>query len=396
MGTPASYLPPDLSVQSIAELAGTLGLPVPTTVEPLRVAADYHSIYLLRYEGNSTQKIPARADPDGSVTLVLRVSGRHLPRVKTMNEVGVMAWVSQNTTIPVPSVLHFSEKDDNCVGHEFTLLEKAVGTSVDKIYDTLSEENKRKILEQLADFLVELHSKRWSPGGVKGLVLQNGTISPGPALEETFWQLPDIEKYWSGETIESLNPLGDSFDSYVSYATAALACYIHAIETHPSLDRFRPMLPKIRQFVLAINSGQHKHKLNDVKYVLAHKDLHFANIMCDPASPDMKITAILDWEFSGIVPATRWNPCRAFLWNAKRDAQSKEEHTRMEALFETVCQEKGATKLLEDVRPNALQTDMQTAINNIRAIVEVCPRNQAQEKVETWRKTAEAAMDVFV
>lgn len=396
MGTPASYLPPELSAHSIAELAESLGLPIPTKVEPLRVAADYHSIYLLHYEEKISGEIPARANPDGSVTLVLRVSGRHLPRIKTLNEVGVMAWVSGNTTLPLPSIVRFSEGEDNCIGHEFTLLEKAPGTSIDKIYDSLSDRDKRNILEQLVEFLSQLHAKPWVPGRVGGLISQDATISPGPPLEETFWQAPDIEKYWPEETIESLNPLSSSFDSYVSYVVAALECYIHAIESHHSLERFRIMLPKMRQFVLAIQSDQYISQLNDVKYILAHKDLHFANIMCDPTISGIRITAILDWEFSGTVPATRWNPSRAFLWNGKRDAESKEEHSRMEALFEAICHEKGATDLLDDVKPNALQKELQTAVNHIRAIVEVCPRNQAQDKVEGWRGVAEAAMDTFL
>ncbi|KAK8136688.1 hypothetical protein PG984_004628 [Apiospora sp. TS-2023a] len=394
---------PRLSEESIAKLSQTLGLPIPTSIKPLKVTAEYHSIYLLRYEGLEHQIPDARADPDdGSVTLVLRVSGRHLPRVKTMNEVGVMTWVRQNTTIPVPSIVRFSASTDNPIGYEFTLLERAPGASIDAIYHTLSDDDKKNVVEQLMGFLVQLHSKPWQ-GLVGGLVLEeNGAVSPGAPLEETFWQVPDIEKYWSGEeeNPESLNPLGNGpFDSYTSYAAAAIGCYIYAIERHPSLERFRAMVPRIQRLISAITSERYKPELDSVKYVLAHKDLHFANIMCDPTSPGMPITAVLDWEFSGIVPATRWNPTRAFLWNGRReDPQSKEEQSRMEKLFEAVCIEKGGTLglgLLEDVKSNGLQASMQTAVDHIRAIVEVCPRGQAQDKVDAWRAIAEAAMEAF-
>lgn len=441
MGTPAAYLPPALSTQSITELTATLGLPTPTKIDALRVLAEYHSIYLLRYEGPGAREIPARADPDGSVTLVLRVSGRHLPRVKTLNEVGVMAWVRQNTSIPVPAVVRFSASEDNPIGHEFTLLEKAPGASLDSLYGTLTEAAKRRVVEQLADFLIELHAKPWVPGHVGGLVSaqqqqqqqqrhrDDGTTTttttcPGPPLEETFWQAPDVEKYWPGETIASLNPLDGPYASYTAYVHAALECYIHAVDTHPSLARFREppadaggtdtLLSHMRRFARALEdpSSPHRAALDDVTYVLAHKDLHFANIMCeldsvgegegeDEGKEDTvvvvpRITAVLDWEFSGVVPAPRWNPVRAFLWNGGRDAEAKEERARMEALFEAVCMEKGAARLLEEVRPNALQESMQTAINHIRAIVEVCPRGEAQDKVEGWREVAKAAMEVFI
>lgn len=166
------------------------------------------------------------------------------------------------------------------------------------------------------------------------------------------------------------------------------------IETHPTLEYYRHMVLQIRRFISTISSEPYRSQLNATKYILAHKDLHFANIMCDPF--DMTVTAILDWEFSGVVPASRWNPVRAFLWNGKQGAEAKEEKTRMEELFETVCIEKGAARLLDDIKPNSLQERMQTAVNHIRAIADVCPRGQAGDKVGVWRTVAETAMWSFV
>lgn len=47
MGTPADYLPTELSNKSISELSEQLGLPVSQDVKPLKVTAAYHSIYVL-------------------------------------------------------------------------------------------------------------------------------------------------------------------------------------------------------------------------------------------------------------------------------------------------------------------------------------------------------------
>ncbi|EED13998.1 conserved hypothetical protein [Talaromyces stipitatus ATCC 10500] len=384
MATSSNYLPPALTADSITDLILALNLPKPTSIEPLEAAASFHSIYLINFSALVATDIPVRAEKDGTLALVLRVSGRQLPSIKTLNEVGVMNWVRKNTHIPVPAIVRYDATENNLIGHEFTLLEKAPGVSVDKIYDTLSTETKTKM-----------------SGYVGGLTLRdNGEIARGPLLDEYFWQLPDLEQYWSSpgmhETLDTLNPIAaDGFPNYVSFNVACLERYIHAIEVHPLLDPYRDMVPRLRSFILALQTSVNIDELNRVAYVLAHKDMHFANIMCDPEEPGCPITAVLDWEFSGVVPAPRWNPPRAFLWNMKSTPEDKAEQTRMEELFEQVCHERGAQSILEETKMNAAQESMQTVVNHVRAIVEVCPRGQASDRTRQWRKVAEAAMEKF-
>ncbi|KAJ5717166.1 hypothetical protein N7488_002812 [Penicillium malachiteum] len=393
-----SYLPPSLTSDLISELIVSLDLPQPTSIEPLKVSAAFHSIYLIHFSATAAPDISARSNPNGTITLVLRVSGSQLPSIKTRNEVGVMTWVRQNTHTPVPAIIRYDSTGDNVIKHEFTLLERAPGVSVDNVYHALSEETRTKMVHQLVDYLIELHAHPWKDGYVGGLTLDNDEIARRPPMEENFWQAPDLENYWSEstETLESLNPLAaDGYPDYVSFIVDSMRCYVHAIQNHPSLESYRDLLPRISKFVDIIQEPQFAKELNQVTYVLAHKDMHFANIMCDPDHPDCPITAKLDWEFSGIVAAPRWNPRRAFLWNYKETPEDKAEQTRMEDIFESVCQEKGAERILENAKLSPLQESMQIVVNHIRAIVEVCPRGQAKDRVASWRTTAEEGMKEF-
>ena len=395
-----NYLPPALSPDLITKFIVSLDLPTPISIEPLKVTAAFHSIYLVHFPATATTAINTHPNPDGTLTLVLRVSGRQLPCIKTRNEVGVMAWVRQNTQIPLPAVIRYDDTENNLLGHEFTLLEKAPGVSVDKVYDNISIEARTKMVHQLADFLIELHTHPFTDGLVGGLTLCDGQIKQGPPIDEWFWQVPDLEKYWAehttGQTLETLNPIPpDGFSDYVAWTVGCLERYIHAIQIHPSLETYRDLIPRIQAFIAVIQEPQHSTELNQVTHILAHKDMHFANIMCDPNDPECSITAVLDWEFSGVVPAPRWNPPKAFLWNGQMTSDAKNEQTRMMEIFQDVCREKGAGWILDQMPLNARQDAMQHAVNHIRAIVEVCPRGQAQDRVAGWREEAEKAMKTF-
>jgi thiamine kinase-like enzyme len=105
---------------------------------------------------------------------------------------------------------------------------------------------------------------------------------------------------------------------------------IHLINIHESLTFMRDAIPRLEAFVKALS--EHAEQLNDVQLRLAHKDLHFANSLYN--SDSGKITAILDWEFSGVVPFPLWNPRRSFRWNASDDESSLAAKEQLSKLFE--------------------------------------------------------------
>ncbi|KAF3767509.1 APH-domain-containing protein [Cryphonectria parasitica EP155] len=402
MGTPQQYLPPTLSDPTIQSLLTSLSLPPAKLISPLIVAAAYHTLYLLTFppEANAQGELaPALPqEPDGSTTLVLRVSGRHLPRIKTTNEVAVMQWVRANTSIPVPAVVRFDATEANPLGHEYTLLERAPGISVDKVLDRLDEAARRDLVAQLADLVAQLHAHEWTAvGGLEPSSADGGgsAIVPGQVLDETFWQAPDVERYWPGghETVSTLN-IGGPYESYTALCAASVDKYVYAIERHERLAWMRDLVPRLRAFVGLLRGGDgqgraRELKLDDTRLVLAHRDLHFANIMLDPLTN--RITGILDWEFAGVVPASRWNPVKAFLWNMKEGDESRAEKAELMRVFEEVCAVKGLT-ILSDARANEYQEAMQLVVNYVRAIVEVCPRGEKEEAAREWRRLAEEAM----
>ncbi|KAG9661827.1 hypothetical protein KCU64_g2331, partial [Aureobasidium melanogenum] len=246
------------------------------------------------------------------------------------------------------------------------------------------------VLDLLIGINADLHKHTWSHIG--GLSLDTkGNIIPEPLLEETFWFEPDILALWPpGETFESLNISGP-YNSYTEYISAHLLKYKHAIEVHPSLGFMRDILAQLDRFLTVISAKPMQSKLNNIPLRLAHKDLHFANILVDRITTH--ITGIVDWGFAGVVPFTRWNPSRAFLWNAQDNDTSMAEKTALIDRYEKRARERGLGYLIDDAKfTSKEQENMQTAANFLRAIVEVCPRNQASGSVMGWKETAVKAM----
>jgi hypothetical protein len=105
--------------------------------------------------------------------------------------------------------------------------------------------------------------------------------------------------------------------------------------------------------------------------------------------PTKQITAILDWEFACVVPAPRWDPVRAFLWNCVDNVEKIGLWERVEKK----CRQRGV-RFFEDVEYRGTrQEHMQLAMNRLRAIVELLPRGQIDRPVEMWREEMLGHMD---
>ncbi|KAH7214327.1 hypothetical protein BKA60DRAFT_597850 [Fusarium oxysporum] len=186
MGAPADHLPLPISEDAINQLLQVLRLPRASAIENPRMTAQYHSIYFITHPPIELSR--------GHYELVLRVAGNHLPNIKTKNEIGVMTWLSKNTTIPSPEAIAYHDSADNPVGHEYILLSCIQGVT----------------LSDLIDLLTQLQAHPW--GGIGGLTLDDrGEVQLGTVVDETFWQVPDIKALWpEGETVASLN-IGGSY-----------------------------------------------------------------------------------------------------------------------------------------------------------------------------------------
>jgi hypothetical protein len=314
MADPRSYLPASIPETAIHALLESLSIPIPASITLLSTSAAYHIIYRLSYPiaiKTSLTNLP----PNSSTTLILRIAGSHFPSIKTCNECAILKWLSTHTKIPLPQVLHYDSTHHNELGYEYMLMSMATGRSFETVRKELPkseyEDHLERLLDQIVDIISELGSHSWQHiGGLQETTDSSYEgdefkIIPGPVVDETMWQVPELGHFWGGkETFQSLNVMGP-FPSYVSLLTAQAEKSIYAIERHEALSSMRDLIPRIEAFMAAMD--KHKEELNSTRLVLAHRDLHFGNIMYDVSTK--RITAVLDWEFACVVPS----PCQGIL-----------------------------------------------------------------------------------
>ena len=394
MWAPEQCLPPPFADGTIIDLLNSINLPKPLRMDKLTTKAAYHSVYMLSLPPNALSASKDNDCADQPMELVLRISGHHIPHIKTINEAAIISWVEANTSIPVPTVVRMDASRDNVLDHEYLIHRRLPGEPLDEAFRFLTDEQMDHILHQIIDMLVVLHSTPWRHvGGLR--FADDGHIVPGPVLEEGAWQVPEIETLCGeSESFESLNVAGP-YGDYVEYVEAKVGKYVYAIEQHGSLEWMRDLIPQLRIFLIAIRRDE--VLLNDVKLRLSHNDIHFSNILIDPATA--KITGVLDWEFSGVVPYCRWDPMAHFLSNLGiGDVEERQKNIAMLCeRFELFCWERGKGYMLEDAKyTSEKQESMQTVLGQLQLIVKSAPQKVSWDLLRDYRNVLEKHLEVCI
>lgn len=396
MATPRDHLP-TCTIRDVSLLLGEIGFPAASHIEPLHVGAEYHKIFRLAFASSisaTTADDTELVNHQNISRAIIRISGPHIPTIKTENEVGILSFLRTKTSIPVPQVLHFDSSRDNAVHNEYIIQELCSGVNGSEIYNSLTPTQTNRILEQLADFCIELHSFSFHHiGGISNC----DTSQPSPYVSEHFWHLPDIEACFPSDvSFDILNPNSPTgYPSCTAWYAAQLRCYINAIKHKPAaFDWMSPdAIAQLEKFITTITTEPFQTKLNDVPLRLAHLDLHFDNLLLTPSLKNAElynISAVLDWEFSSVVPSPLWR--HSFLWCGIRNdnrpyGQHRKEREQLYKIWEDKMREKGMAgrQMLKDSKwKYRAQIKAWDAVNYMRCVVEVCPRGKQLEDAKKW------------
>ncbi|KAJ5180974.1 hypothetical protein N7492_004184 [Penicillium capsulatum] len=370
---------PTLAPSQIQALCRSLSLPAPAQVEAPSTTGVYHAIYILTYPPTADVSVPVH---DSVKRLILRVAAPSLHRLKTLNEVAVLTWVHEHTSVPAPRVLAWDETTDNPLQHEYILGEWLPGRLLLDLWHELPASQWRPIIAQLVDLVRDMQSHAFNHVG--GLTIDRSggddiaastvppVVIPGQIHEFHFFTvndmnlLPDpvaanIQGPWPNHAAYCLAQLRSSHaiisthDSCIPLRSLPIATLICALETHP------PPPPS--------------------RNVLAHRDLHLGNILYDPSIG--RITGVLDWELAACVPAHLWDPGNLLhpLVASKRAKQARQEWL---AIFAEMATERGGIGQREqDVGEQVKRLDEATRL--VRYLVDAYVRGWQREQVKVMR-----------
>ncbi|TGO50881.1 hypothetical protein BOTNAR_0376g00030 [Botryotinia narcissicola] len=227
--------------------------------------------------------------------------------------------------LPIPAVLVYDAMYDNAIGCPYIIQQRAAGNDLQKWYEDLEAAvpaegpydltERLKIAEEMAVFIASMENSFQFQ--------EYGDLIHGASI-------PEKNMAFSGEEMEmrirgpyvgdvqvpgSLNHI-EFFESLISARIAKTGISQAAYE---ELAKLKKIFEQMKEWEL----------LDEFSTVptLYHRDLYARNVIFDCAGTDgeMKLTAVIDWDETVVIPRimTRKPPC--WLWTSK---MRHEEHRR--------------------------------------------------------------------
>lgn len=197
-----------------------------------------------------------------------------------LSEIATLQFLAK-TSIPTPKVYCYElEGSKIIVGTSYVLMEKMPGKPLD--WSGAGEDQRRKVVEQLADIYLELERH---PLQMTGSIVPSDMDSNQPEVA-AFAQVP-----WFKTPEEPLGPFTTLREAY----TAILDQQLHTISNHEisrlPIDNFLAFMWQLATVDTLIDSSTSRSG----PFYLKHQDDKGDHILVDD---DYNITGIIDWEFA--------------------------------------------------------------------------------------------------
>ncbi|KAJ7634632.1 kinase-like domain-containing protein [Roridomyces roridus] len=259
----------------------------------------FNTVFLLTFEDGTDALARMRGSPYNDVSMYPQLLEHEF-----RSEVATIEFVHNNTSITVPKVYHYEADVNNALGTRYTIMQRIPGVSLDTRWLSMSPEERREIVRQIATIQSQL--LRIPFPAIGNLMDNQGTLGPlglfstypfnlrephrGPFtsakeffeahIRSEFLLISNRVEWDSGRVFwKDLNGGVDAMSA--TYATQWLSLLLAAILDVPPDDFDSP-------------------------FILTHDDFSESNLLVSPEGSE--IVGLVDWQGSRVCP----------LWNGRR------------------------------------------------------------------------------
>jgi hypothetical protein len=240
-------------------------------------------LYYLRVKAPSTseeQETAVTTGRDEEEEYIIKICGRYWHRIKTETEVVGKTYAH----LPTPMICEW-DADGRVFGVEYTVMPKLPGVPLNLIWKDLARDQKRDMVQQLAQKVIQFKAK------IPHDIFPQGKIGNWVAVAETEeGKANKLVRFDVGPILEGDEPWG----TYKAYYRTELTTQLKIARRQKILQGSSALWPRVEILL------DHLDK-DDTGFVFTHGDLDAQNLLIRPDAST--ITAILDWERSGMFPA---------------------------------------------------------------------------------------------
>ncbi|KAJ2327202.1 hypothetical protein GGI00_004526, partial [Coemansia sp. RSA 2681] len=142
----------------------------------------YYAIDSMPVSSSSSSSRPsATGDATGDGSWAVQIPKPAVPQGVFESEIISLAYVNEHTKLPVAQILAYNFSSTNPVGVPYAIVTRMPGESLAAHWHLLNSRQKRKVLDQIAEFIVQLSELQFPRIG--SLVAGDGELAIGPLLD---------------------------------------------------------------------------------------------------------------------------------------------------------------------------------------------------------------------
>ncbi|KAI1166394.1 kinase-like domain-containing protein [Nemania serpens] len=272
---------------------------------------------IMRYEkveGNFNRAFIMHLDNNSKVVARIPFSVAGPARLTTNSEVATMSYLKENTSIPVPKVLDWSDDPNNPTGTEYIIMDHVPGVQLHRVWPDMTThqhmlcvKNLTKLVKQMNDLEFPAYGNIFFADGLidtTSCVELNAKFCIGPSCDSRYWPCIPGDPHFYTRKPPNRGPW-ISFDQYKQALLDAGLSRIPAETPSQSLSFYGKvedhidLLDKAQRTLEVLAQDPRIQQLSAP--LLLHPDLHMRNIFVDPEDP-AQITALIDWQSTSLEP----------------------------------------------------------------------------------------------